>query len=138
VSTPVYSGARYAGPTALQYLPFVACLVALPIFLIGGFPFGGWALGVGLFAVNFAGAKAIDWIARGKSQVTAVGVSGVGFLSRAWLSFGALFLIAQFGDRDIAVAAAVSFLAYFTIDLLVRSVLHALARAESDPTQETA
>jgi hypothetical protein len=138
VSTPVYSGARYAGPTALQYLPFVACLIALPIFVLGDFPLAGWAVGVGLFAVNFAGAKAIDWIARGKSQVTAVGVSGVGFLSRAWLSFGALFLIAEFGDREVAVAAAITFLAYFTIDLLVRSILHSLARSGSDPTRETA
>jgi hypothetical protein len=138
VSTPVYSGARYAGPAALQFLPFVACLIALPVFLLGDFPLAGWAVGVGLFAVNFAGAKAIDWVARGKSQVTAVGVSGVGFLSRAWLSFGALFLIAEFGDRDVAVAAAITFLVYFTIDLLVRAILHSLARAESDPTRETA
>jgi hypothetical protein len=77
-------------------------------------------------------------VARGKSQVTAVGVSGIGFLSRAWLSFGALFLIAHFGDRDVAVAAAVTFLAYFTVDLLVRSILHSIARQAASPTQETA
>ena len=138
MSTPVYSGARYAGPWPLQYIPFVACLLALPIFLLGDFPLAGWAVGVALFAVNFAGAKVIDWVARGKSQVTAVGVSGVGFLSRAWLSFGALFLIAEFGDRDVAVAAAITFLAYFTVDLLVRSILHAIARQETSPSEETA
>jgi hypothetical protein len=138
VSTPVYSGARYAGPAVLQYIPFLGCLIALPVFLLGDFPLAGWAVGVALFVVNFGGARAIDWVARGKSQVTAVGVSGIGFLSRAWLSFGALFLIAEFGDRDVAVAAAVTFLAYFTIDLLVRSILHAIARQAASPTQETA
>ena len=138
MSTPIYSGARYAGPPALQFIPFVACLIALPVFLLGDFPLAGWVVGVALFAVNFAGAKVIDWVARGKSQVTAVGVSGIGFLSRAWLSFGALFLIAHFGDRDVAVAAAVTFLAYFTVDLLVRSILHSIARQAASPTQETA
>ena len=137
MNTPVYSGARYAGPTALQYLPFAFCALALPIFIIGGFPLGGWLFGVVLFAVNFFGAKAIDWVARGKSQVTAVGVSGIGFISRAWLSFGALFLFAEFGDKDMAVAAAISFLVYFTVDLLVRSILHSMARS-TGTTQETA
>jgi hypothetical protein len=137
VNTPVYSGARYAGPTALQYLPFLFCLLALPIFLIGGFPLGGWAFGVGLFALNFFAARGIDWVARGKSQVTAVGVSGIGFISRAWISFGVLFLFAEFGDRDMAVAAAISFLVYFTVDLLVRSILHSMARS-TGTTQETA
>jgi len=137
VNTPVYSGARYAGPTALQYLPFAFCALALPIFIIGGFPLGGWLFGVVLFAVNFFGAKAIDWVARGKSQVTAVGVSGIGFISRAWLSFGALFLFAEFGDKDMAVAAAISFLVYFTVDLLVRAILHSMARS-TGTTQETA
>jgi hypothetical protein len=118
-------------------LPFLFCVLALPVFLIGGFPLGGWAFGVGLFALNFFSAKAIDWVARGKSQVTAVGVSGIGFISRAWLSFGALFLFAEFGDRDMAVAAAVSFLVYFTVDLLVRSILLSMARGTGQ-TQETA
>lgn len=137
MTTPVYSGARYAGPTALQYLPFLFCLLALPVFLIGGFPLGGWAFGVGLFALNFFAARGIDWVARGKSQVTAVGVSGIGFISRAWISFGVLFLFAEFGDRDMAVAAAISFLVYFTVDLLVRSILHSMARS-TGTTQETA
>ncbi len=137
MTSPVYRGARYAGPIALQYLPFLFCLLALPVFLIGGFPLGGWLFGVLLFAVNFFSARAIDWVARGKSQVTAVGVSGIGFISRAWLSFGALFLFAEFGDKEMAVAAAVTFLVYFTVDLLVRSILHSMARS-TGTTQETA
>jgi hypothetical protein len=122
---------------ALQYLPFLFCLLALPVFLVGDFPLGGWLFGVVLFAVNFFSARAIDWVARGKSQVTAVGVSGIGFISRAWLSFGALFLFAEFGDKEMAVAAAVTFLVYFTVDLLVRSILHSMARS-TGTTQETA
>ena len=37
----------------------------------------------------------------------------------------------------MAVAAAISFLVYFTVDLLVRSILHSMARS-TGTTQETA
>ena len=102
-----------------------AC-IALPIFLLGDFPLAGWAVGVGLFAVNFArGRKAIDWVARGKSQVTAVGISGIGFLlPRLDVLRRALRLIAKLRRRArSAVAAAV----------IVPRLLHRRSAGAPDP-----
>jgi hypothetical protein len=128
---PVYTGMRSAGPPLLSRgAGFLAAIVVLPVFLVTDLPFGGYLLGVGLFAANWLAAIALDRIARGKMQVTAVGITGLGLISRAWITFGALFVFAKMVDSDIGVVGAIVFLVLFTVDFLARAISHTVARSQ--------
>ncbi len=122
---PVYTGMRSAGPPLLSRgAGFLAAVVVLPVFLVTDLPFGGYLLGVGLFTANWLAAIALDRIARGKMQVTAVGIT-----SRAWITFGALFVFAKMVDSEIGVVGAIVFLVLFTVDFLARAISHTVARS---------
>ncbi len=130
---PRYSGSSTAGPVLLvRGAGFAVALALLPAFLLAGWEFGGWALGAGLFTANWLAALAIDRLARGKMQVTAVGISGIGLISRAWITFGGLFIFAKLVDEHIGVLGAVVFLIAYTADLLARAIGHTVARATKD------
>jgi hypothetical protein len=124
VSYPVYTGMRTAGPAIVPWLGFVAAAIALPIFVLAGWSLWGWLLGTALFVLNRVAAILTDRLARGKMLVTAVGITGVSFISRAWVTFGFLVLFAIRVDKHIGVVAAVLFLALFTVDMVARSVAH--------------
>jgi hypothetical protein len=131
---PVYTGMRSAGPTILaRGAGFIAALVLLPIFLIAGFSVAGWAFGVGIFTLNWLAAVGIDRIARGKMQVTAVGITGIGLISRTWITFGGFFIFAKLVDEHIGVVGAVVFLIVFTVDFLARAISHTMARSPASP-----
>jgi hypothetical protein len=131
---PVYTGTRSAGPPILaRGAGFIAALVVLPVFLIAGYDILGWAFGVAIFTTNWLAAIGIDRLARGKMQVTAVGITGIGLISRAWVTFGGLFIFAKLVDEDIGVAGAVVFLILFTADFLARAISHTAARAPARP-----
>ena len=130
VNYPVYTGARLGGPRFLPWLGFGAAALLLPVFVLAGWPIGGWLLGVALFAANRLSAVLLDRLAKGKMQVTAVGIVGMGFIGRAWISFGLLFAYAQFVDRRVGLFAAASFLVYFTIDMLARTLAQLVARSQ--------
>jgi hypothetical protein len=115
---------KTAGPAFVRFLGFGACLLALPLFLAAGWTLGGWALGVALFAANFVAYQLADRLARGKGEVTAVGITGISLLSRAWITIGVLFLFAELVDKHAGLVAGVSFAVYFTVDFLVRSIGH--------------
>ena len=134
---PVYTGMRSAGPPVISRgAGFITALVLLPVFLIAGFSFGGYALGVGIFTVNWLAALGIDRLARGKMQVTAVGITGVGLISRAWITFGGLFVFARQVDEHIGVVGAVVFLIVFTADFVARAIAHTAAGSATRPEAE--
>jgi hypothetical protein len=128
---PVYTGMRSAGPPILSRgAGFIAAVVVLPVFLVTDLPFAGYLLGVGIFALNWLAALGLDRIARGKMQVTAVGITGLGLISRAWVTFGALFLFAKLVDSRVGVVGAIVFLVLFTVDFLARAISHTMARSQ--------
>ena len=118
----------------LRFAAIAPCLIALPVFAMAGWSLAAWGLSAGLLVVNMAVAFGADLLARGRSQVMAVGIVGVSLISRAWLTFGALFVIAWTVDRQLGVAAAAAFLVYFTVDMVARSVSHVLLRDAAAPT----
>ena len=135
---PVYHGLRTAGPTAVLWAGFLAAPLVLALFLLVGLSALGFAYGLALFAANRLAAYLTDRAARGKMEVTAVGITGMGFITRAWVSVAALFALARLDSEDVALGAAVCFLALFTIDLLSRSLAALVAREGARATQETA
>ena len=122
----------------LRFAAVVPCLVALPVFVAAGWPLGAWALSAVLLVANMAVAFGADLFARGRSQVLAVGIVGVSLISRAWLTFGVLFVIAWTVDRKLGVAAAAAFLVYFTVDMVARSISHVLLKGAGQATAEGA
>lgn len=125
---PVYRGLRTSGPPVVQWLGFAVAPLVLAVVWAVGLPLAGFGWGLGLFALNRLVATLTDRAARGKMEVTAVGITGVGFISRAWISVVLLFVLTRVATEEVALTAAVAFLALFTTDILARSLAHLLAR----------
>jgi hypothetical protein len=109
--------------TALRYIDLVILAIALPIFIVAGWPLFGYAAG----AFAWIAQRAInDFTARRAAASddprTVVGLTAGSMIGRGWLValtiFGA-YLIAG-SDDAVGLAAAVLFTAYFTVNLILR------------------
>ncbi len=118
----------------LRFAAVVPCLIALPLFAVAGWSLWAWGLSAVLLLANIVISFGSDWFSHGRSPVLAVGIVGLSLISRAWLTFGALFIIAWTVDRQVGVAAAAAFLVYFTVDMVARSISHVLLRPAAAPT----
>ena len=104
----------------------IVAAITLPVVLVLGGPLNGWVLGVALWLANWSLQIFTAKIAMGVTPTAAVGMSGISFISRAWLVAGFLFVVALKYDETIGLVAAGVFLAAFTCDLLGRTILFAL------------
>jgi hypothetical protein len=87
-------------------------VLALPVFLVAGFPLGGWALAAALWA---AGELLGLWLARLPIGADHLGTSGFAALAHSFRGIGVIVVLAAVtvGDRDVGLAAlAVYALAY--------------------------
>ncbi len=109
-------------PVSASSSPSSAC----PLVLLLGGPLNGWLLGVVLWSVNWGLQLWTAKVALGSTPTVAVGMSGVSFISRAWLTAIVLFVIALKYDKTIGLTAAGVFLAAFTCDLAGRTMLFAM------------
>jgi hypothetical protein len=86
--------------------------LALPVFLVAGFPLGGWALAAVLWA---AGEALGIWLSRLPIGADHLGFSGVVALAHSFRGIGVMVVLiaVTLGDRHVGVAAlAVYALAY--------------------------
>ncbi len=104
----------------------IVAVLTLPLVLVLGGPLNGWVLGVALWSANWGLQIFTAKLAMGVAPTAAVGMSGISFISRAWLVAGFLFVVALKYDETIGLVAAGVFLAAFTCDLLGRTILFAL------------
>jgi hypothetical protein len=90
--------------------------VALPVFLLAGWPLAGWALG----AVLWAGAQALGLLlARlrlGAGNLAASGVVGIGMTFRAVAVMIVIIAVAA-SDTGLAVAAALVYGLAYSLEL---------------------
>jgi hypothetical protein len=87
-------------------------VLALPVFLVAGFPLGGWALAAVLW---LAGEALGLWLARLPIGADHLGTSGFAALAHSFRGIGVIVVLAAVtvGDRDVGLAAlAVYALAY--------------------------
>jgi hypothetical protein len=108
----------------------IVAILCLPIVLLAGGPLNGWVLGVVLWSVNWWLQLLTAKLALRASPTAAVGMSGISFISRAWLTAIVLFVIALRYDEEIGLTAAGVFLAAFTCDLVGRTMLFAIGQKE--------
>jgi hypothetical protein len=87
-------------------------VLALPVFLVAGFPFGGWALAAVLWA---AGEVLSMWLGRLPTGADHLGSSGFVALAHSFRGIGVIVVLAAVtvADRHVGLAAlAVYALAY--------------------------
>jgi hypothetical protein len=87
-------------------------VLALPVFLVAGFPLGGWALA----AVLWGGGELLAlWLARLPTGADHLGTSGLVALAHSFRGIGVMVVLAAvtIADRHVGLAAlAVYALAY--------------------------
>jgi hypothetical protein len=101
----------------LKNVDVIALAVALVLFLIAGFPLAGWLTGAGAWAVQ----RGIHELAVRKATTaddvrTRVGVLAGSMILRGWVVAGIIVAVGL-SDSDAGLAAAVLFLAVFTLQL---------------------
>ena len=87
-------------------------VLALPVFLVAGFPLGGWALAAVLWA---AGEALALWLGRLPTGADHLGSSGFVALAHSFRGIGVMIVLVAVtvADRDVGIAAlAVYALAY--------------------------
>jgi hypothetical protein len=110
----------------MNNLDIVVLVVALPVFLVAGFPLGGWAVGAGAYVAQ----KLLAGYTRRKAEAAEsprdiVGWMAGSLLLRGWLAAIAIFLVGL-KDADAGLAAAVVFLAAFTVFFSTRLMFRGL------------
>jgi uncharacterized SAM-binding protein YcdF (DUF218 family) len=108
----------------LRYLDLVILALALPVFLVAGFPLLGW----GAAAVGWLAQRAIRLYANRKAVAAddprkTVGIITGSMIGRGWL-VALIIFAAGLQENDAGLAAAVLvivlFTAYFTVSLILR------------------
>jgi hypothetical protein len=91
-------------------------LLALPIFLLAGWPFRGWALAAALWAAGQVFGFLLTRFPLGAGSAGASAAVGLGMIFRSLVVGVALVLVAV-SDKRVAIAAALLYLLAFTIEL---------------------
>jgi hypothetical protein len=97
--------------------------LALPIFLLGGWPLAGWALGATLWAGGQALGLLLTRVWAGGTNVAGSGVLGVGMMFRAVAVMAVLLAVAA-SDGSLAVGAAVVYALAYTLELALSVVTY--------------
>jgi hypothetical protein len=116
----------WQAPVWVRYLDLVLLVVALPVFLLAGFPIMGWVAGAGVWLVQRGLQVYLERRAEAATDPrTVVGLLTGSMIGRGWLVALTIFGVGL-GDDKAGLAAAVLvvllFTAYFTVQMIVRSV----------------
>jgi hypothetical protein len=95
--------------------------LALPVFLVAGFPLGGWAIA----AVLWAAGEALGlWLSRLPIGADHLGFSGLVALAHSFRGIAVMIvlLIVTVADRDVGIAAVVVYALAYSLSLGVSLV----------------
>ena len=117
-----------------KYVDLLLLAVALAVFLLGGLPMLGFAVG----AVAWLAQRAIQMVAAKRSQEElragnrqkAMGIVAATTLGRVWLMATAVLLVGLLGDREAGLAAAVLVLVLFTVSFAAQGLAHLFGEPE--------
>ncbi|HET7170789.1 MAG TPA: hypothetical protein VFI18_04060 [Gaiellales bacterium] len=101
----------------------IVALLAVPVFLLAGWPLEGWFWATALWAANRYLQAVIERRAARMGALRGVGVLGASMLLRPWIGMLALFLITK-DDTALAVSSVLLFLLLVTIDIATRVLTH--------------
>jgi hypothetical protein len=97
--------------------------LALPIFLLAGWPVAGWALGAVLWAGGQLIGLLLTRIRAGATNVAASGVLGVGMMFRSVAVMIVVIAVAT-SDATLAVSAAAVYALAYTLELALSVVTY--------------
>jgi hypothetical protein len=116
-----------------KYLDLLALAAALAVFLLGGFPLLGFAVGAAAWLVQraiqvLAARRAQAELANGNRQ-KAMGVVAATGLARVWLMATAVLLVGL-AEREAGLAAALLVLVLFTVSFAAQGLTHLFGEPE--------
>jgi len=116
-----------------KYVDLIALAAALAVFLLGGFPMLGFAVGAASWLVQrgiqtIAGRRAQRELSAGNRQ-KAMGIVAATTLGRVWLMTTAV-LIVGLAERQAGLAAAILVLVLFTISFAAQGLAHLFGEPE--------
>jgi hypothetical protein len=117
-----------------KYVDLVVLAASLAVFLLGGLPMLGFAVGAAAWLVQrgvqvLAARRAAAELAAGRRQ-RAMAVVATTTLGRVWLMAMAV-LVAGLAEREAGLAAAILVAALFTISLAAQGIAHLFDEPEA-------
>ena len=107
-------------PQPGKRLPLVAAagviLIALPVFLVAGWPIGAWALAAVLFAGSQGLGLLLDRLGAGTDKLAQSGVVAFGMMFRA-VAVMVVLLVVAVTNRDLGLGAAVLYALAYSMEL---------------------
>jgi hypothetical protein len=108
--------------------------LALPLFLLADLPLLGWVAGAGTYAAQRAiGAWTTRRASRTEDPRTVVGLMAGSMIGRGWLTALTIFAVGVSAGSETGLAAAVLFIALFTIYFSAQMVLRPFAKEPRRP-----
>jgi hypothetical protein len=116
-----------------KYVDLIALAAALAVFLLGGFPMLGFAVGAAAWLAQrgiqtIAARRAQRELAAGNRQ-KAMGIVAATTLGRVWLMTTAV-LIVGLAERQAGLSAAILVLVLFTISFAAQGLAHLFGEPE--------
>jgi hypothetical protein len=116
--------------TVVRYLDFVVLAIALPVFIVGGLPIVGYITAAGAWI----GQRAIQAFTTRRAAATrdprtVVGLMAGSMIGRGWLVAGTIFIVGVADSNKAGLAAAVLFIALFTVYFTVNMILRPFDQA---------
>ncbi|MBV9212378.1 MAG: hypothetical protein JOZ25_01895 [Actinobacteria bacterium] len=116
------------GLRVARNLDLALLAIALPIFLAASWPMLGWGAGTAIYVAQRLVRDLVARRAAGSGDPrTVVGLLAGSMIGRGWLAAGAILGVGLI-ENDAGLAAAVLFLAAFTIALTTGLILRPLDR----------
>jgi hypothetical protein len=108
----------------LRLLDVVVLALALPVFVLAGFPLAGYAAGAGAWLVQRAVQVTLERRAKASDDPrTVVGLTAGSMIGRGWLVALTIFGVGVAVDREAGLSAAVLVIVVFTVYFSVSMVL---------------
>jgi hypothetical protein len=116
-----------------KYVDLLVLALALAVFLLGGLPMLGYAVGAAAWLLQrgvqmVAGRRAKAELAAGNRQ-KAMGIVGATTLGRVWLMATAVLLVGL-AEREAGLSAAILVLVLFTISFAAQGLAHLFGEPE--------
>jgi hypothetical protein len=118
----------------LKYVDLLLLAVALAVFLLGGLPMLGYAVGAAAWlaqrGIQMVAAKRSQEELKAGNRQKAMGIVGATTLGRVWLMATAVLLVGLLGEREAGLAAAVLVLVLFTVSFAAQGLAHLFGEPE--------
>ena len=107
-------------PVPGRTMPMLAAggllVLALPVFVVAGLPFGGWLLAATLWLAGEALAALLARFGLGGDKLAASGVVGIGMTLRA-VAIGVVLIAVAASDARLGLSAALLYALAYTLEL---------------------